>query len=305
MARFLGIDVGGSATRWHLIDTMTDIDLTGAVTGFSGHLYRPEILARADDAITSLAERVGAVDGIVAGVTGLGKDTSGADQLMKRLAAGLGARRIMLMSDVELAVRSVFKPGEGILVYAGTGSIGAHLDGQESLHTAGGKGVLIDDAGGGYWIAIQALCQILRREDHEPGSGWRSILGKAMADEIGGSDWPVVRQSVYGRDRGAIGQLALAVAEAARKSDEAAITILRRAGAELARLALALERRIGPQEIILAGRAAGLHPLIGEGFAAALPDRRVRNVTLDAARAAAQLALSLPVLTGLPLLARD
>jgi N-acetylglucosamine kinase-like BadF-type ATPase len=305
MARFLGIDVGGSATRWHLIDTMTDIDLTGAETGFSGHLYRPEVLARADDAITSLAERVGAVDGIVAGVTGLGKDTSGADQLKKRLAAGLGAHRIMLMSDVELAVRSVFKPGEGILVYAGTGSIGAHLDGQESLHTAGGKGVLIADAGGGYWIAIQALCQILRREDHEPGSGWRSILGKAMADEIGGSDWPVVRQSVYGRDRGAIGQLALAVAEAARKSDEAAITILRRAGAELARLALALERRIGPQDIILAGRAAGLHPLIGEGFAAALPDRRVRNVTLDAARAAAQLAASLPVLTGLPLLARN
>jgi glucosamine kinase len=305
MARFLGIDVGGSATRWHLIDTMTDIDLTGAETGFSGHLYRPEILARADDAITSLAERVGAVDGIVAGVTGLGKDTSGADQLMKLLAAGLGARRIMLMSDVELAVRSVFKPGEGILVYAGTGSIGAHLDGQESLHTAGGKGVLIDDAGGGYWIAIQALCQILRKEDHEPGSGWRSILGKAMADEIGGSDWPVVRQSVYGRDRGAIGLLALAVAEAARKGDEDAPAILRQAGTELARLALALERRIGPQEIILAGRAAGLHPLIGEGFAAALPDRQVRNVTLDAARAAAQLALSLPVLAGLPLLARN
>ncbi|MCA3564870.1 MAG: ATPase [Methylocystis sp.] len=300
MARYLGIDVGGSATRWHLFDASSGSEASGAVAGFSGHLYRPEILAKADHAIASLAERAGAVDGVVAGVTGLGKDTPEAGQLVKMLAARLGARRITLMNDVELAARSAFPPGQGILICAGTGSVAAHLDARENLHVAGGKGVLIDDAGGGYWIAVQALRHILRQEDEEPGSGWRTTLGEALAAAIGGGEWPIVRQAVYGRDRGAIGLLALPVAVAARRSDPAALAILSQAGTELARLALALEGRHGRHEISLCGRAATLHPAIGEGLRVALPGRQIRTVTLSAARAAAEMAVSQCVLAELP-----
>jgi N-acetylglucosamine kinase-like BadF-type ATPase len=305
VARFLGIDVGGSAARWHLRDTGTGTSLSGAESGFSGYMYRPDVLEKAKATIAGLAARIGAVDGIVAGVTGLGRDTPEADRLTELLANQLGPSRISVMNDVELAVRSVFKPGEGILIYAGTGSIGAHMDQQETLHTAGGKGVLIDDAGGGYWIAVQALRHILRMEDANPGSGWRTILGKALCEELGGNDWPTVRQSIYGRERGEIGLLALAVAAGACKGDDKALAIFRQAGDELALLAMALERRIGPQEIRLAGRAARLHPLILEGFSSALNGREIRSDFTDAAEAASRLAASLPLLTGLPLASHD
>ena len=79
---------------------------------------------------------------------------------------------VRVVSDVEIAYRAAFAPGEGYLVYAGTGSIAAFIDAQGVLHRAGGRGVALDDAGGGYWIAREALRRLWRREDERPGA-WR------------------------------------------------------------------------------------------------------------------------------------
>ena len=82
------------------------------------------------------------------------------------------------------------------------------------------------------------------------------------------------RAFVYGPQaaRGAIGQLALAVAEAAtlEPPDPQALRILRQAGAELARLVLALTGRIGARPLVLAGRAFDLHPALEDALVAAL-----------------------------------
>jgi glucosamine kinase len=144
---------------------------------------------------------------------------------------------------MEIAYRASFAPGEGYLVYAGTGSIGAFIDAAGQFHRAGGRGVVLDDGGGGFWIAREALRHIWRLEDEMPGAWQASPMARAVFDYVGGADWADSRQFIYGQERGAVGKLALAVAATA--DQDPAATILRAAGRELARLALALTKRFG------------------------------------------------------------
>jgi N-acetylglucosamine kinase-like BadF-type ATPase len=177
---------------------------------------------------------------------------------------------VQALSDIELLCRSACAPGAGIVVCAGTGSVAAGIDRSGALQRAGGRGAVIDDAGGGHWIASQALRQIWRAEDDSPGAWTASPLAAAVFAQIGGSDWAASRDWVYGATRGELGTLALAVAAAA-DADPAALAILQAAGAELARLGLALMQRLGSQPLALAGRVFELHPAVENALVAALP----------------------------------
>lgn len=299
MAQYLGIDAGGSATRWSLVRSDGSREASGAVNGFSGHLFRPQMQAQAKAAIEAIFTLSGPVDAIVAGVTGLSRHAPEARLVQDWLASAFGASRIAVTSDIELACRALFPPGEGIVVYAGTGSIAAHLTEDGTLLTAGGKGVLIDDAGGGYWIAVTALRRILRAEDSKAGSGWSSRLGQEMAQALGGPDWPTVRQAFYGLDRGDIGMLALPVAAAAAVNDPVALAVLAEAGRELALLATMLEGRVGKKRIGLAGRASTLHPVVLASMREALPHSALALANSDFATAAAVLAARGSIFAGL------
>ena len=197
---------------------------------------------------------------------------------------------VQVHSDMEMAYRDSFEPGEGYLICAGTGSVAVYFDSQGELHRAGGRGGVLDDGGSGYWIAQQALRLIWRTEDEQPGAWRASPLAQRVFEQLGGSDWPTTRQFVYAGTRGAMGQLALAVAAAA-EDDPAALDILQRAGLELARLGLALANRFGPRPVALAGRAAQLHPVIVQSLRAALPSELpLQTVDLHAHVAAARMA---------------
>jgi N-acetylglucosamine kinase-like BadF-type ATPase len=295
----LGLDGGGTATRWVLRRADGTILARGAGAGMSGHVFTPEALANARARLAAiLADAAahaagGRIAAIGAGITGLGAGTTAAAALASQLAelAGVPVGRVKMMGDVEVAYHAAFRPGEGHLVYAGTGSVGCHATAAGELVVVGGRGMLIDDAGSAFWIARNALAHVLRLEDRAPGTGWSTPLGTALAARIGGSAWDVVRAAVYGAERGEIGRLALAVAEAAATGDATATAMLATAGTELARLAEVLAHRFGPRPVALAGGAASLHPAIEEGFAAALSPGLVRvHPALDPAATAARLA---------------
>jgi N-acetylglucosamine kinase-like BadF-type ATPase len=195
-----------------------------------------------------------------------------------------------MCNDIDIAYRACFLPGEGYLVYAGTGSIGAFIDADGSFHRAGGRGVVLDDGGGGFWIAREALRHIWRREDEAPGSWEDSSMARAVFEHVGGSDWAHSRQFIYGQERGEVGKLALAVAASAGK-DPAADAILLEAGRELGRLAKALIARFGARPVALSGRAADLHPAIAASMRASLPSGTiVTQGAMRAHHAAARLA---------------
>jgi len=268
-----GIDAGGTETRWALSDAAGEIVAEGTVAGLSAlMLARPAGREQVHAALSQLARDVLAIGSparICAGLTGFGGN---GQVLVDWLSTMLDVRGdlITLCNDIEVAYLDAFEPGEGYLVYAGTGSIAAFIDEQGEFHRAGGRGVTLDDAGGGYWIAREAMRLIWRGEDEQPGSWQESPMAHAVFDHIGGSDWSFSRSFMNTQERGDIGKLALAVAMSAG-ADPAARHILLQAGRELARLALALVTRFGERPIVLSGRAAELHPLIFEAMRSDLP----------------------------------
>ena len=268
---FLGIDAGGTRTRWALADASGTLQREGAVAGLSAlQLHDAAGLADLQHALQSLARdcaAAGRVQAVLAGVTGL--DDAQRPRLGELLARALGVSpaQVQVISDISLACRAA--PG-AYVVYAGTGSIAAFIDAEGTLQRAGGRGAVIDDAGGGHWIAREALRRIWRAEDEAPGAWRDSAMARHVFEVIGGSDWAQTRQWVYGASRGELGTLALAVAQSAQ-SDAAALALLREAGSELARLARALLQRHGQRPLLLAGRVFDLHPCVAEQLLSKLP----------------------------------
>jgi glucosamine kinase len=290
----LGIDAGGTETRWALAAPGGAIVAEGRVAGLSAlQMGTPQ----GRDAVRATFARLaadalvhGVPERVEAGLTGFGGDS----ELLQRWLAEelhLDPQAIHFCSDMEIAYRASFAPGDGYLVYAGTGSIGAFVDADGQFHRAGGRGVVLDDGGGGFWIAKEALRHIWRSEDERPGSWESSPLAQAVFDYVGGADWAYSRQFIYGQERGAVGKLALVVAACAGR-DPVAASILRAAGRELARLALALTGRFGPRPVAVSGRAAELHPLIVDTMRTSLPGIALTQAPGQAHHAAARMALA-------------
>ncbi|MCW3475058.1 N-acetylglucosamine kinase [Limobrevibacterium gyesilva] len=287
----LGIDGGGSATRWALCDDTGAVRARGEVPPVSGHLFNADERARFERVAAALRAQIGdvAVARVVAGITGLSAASPEAAVAATILAESLGlpADRVQVQDDMWIAYHAAFRPGEGHVVYAGTGSIGIHIRADGTAVRVGGRGMLVDDAGSAFWIGREALNLVWRRLDEDPQAG--GPLARELSAAIGGDSWDAVRNYVYGGGRSAVAMLARAVA---RADDDDARRILRAAGRELARLGLALAKREGDKPVALLGRAATLHPVILAGFNEAAPLLRMRPETPDAAIAAARLAVT-------------
>jgi len=190
----LGLDVGGSASRWALAGADGAVFAAGVVAPFSGAMiHSPAGRPHVEAALGELARAVraaapGCVLGAVwAGVTGYDAESGPALREAMTAALAAEARRITLLNDVELACRLRFQPGTGCLVYAGTGSIGVFVDASGQCHRVGGRGGLIGDEGSGYWVAKEALARLWRAEDERPGSAAAGALGCHLFAAIGGS----------------------------------------------------------------------------------------------------------------------
>ncbi len=291
----LGLDAGGTHTRWAVADAGGRVLRQGQAPGLSGlQLATADGRAAIAGVLAQLAREAAAPlprgAALLAGVTGLDEALQPALQGLLAEAFGADADAVCAVNDVELLCRAAFAPGAGGVLYAGTGSVAAFMDSAGTLHRAGGRGVVIDDAGGGHWIACQALRQVWRAEDAAPGAWQASPLARALFEQIGGSTWPQTRHWVYGASRGELGQLALAVTRAAPHYP-AALALLQAAGTELARLALALRQRFGALPLALAGRVFELHPAVEAALRAALPAGQVLHpLTERPHHAAARLA---------------
>jgi N-acetylglucosamine kinase-like BadF-type ATPase len=297
----LGLDAGGTQTRWALARPSGEIVGSGQVGGLTGLLLGSaegrERLQKTLAEIAGAALAIGRPARAVAGMTGADA-TKGDLAAMIAAPFGIDAKDVSLRGDMDIAYLDAFAPGEGYLVYAGTGSIAAFIDEGGELHRLGGHGGILDDAGSGFWIAAQALRHIWRAEDERPGSFRESALARAVFAAIGGNDWADSRRFVYEggfeANRGKVGRLALAVAAAAgdeASGDPAARRILAAAGEELARLGRVMTARFGPRKVALAGRVVALHPLIEQSMRAALPATTTLEVRVsEAHHAAARIA---------------
>lgn len=292
----LGIDAGGTALRWCLAAREGGVIARGELPPISGHIFSDEAKSRASTIIEDMGAAVlpqGKPDRVFAGITGLDASSESANIYRRLFAArfGLDPRAITVDTDMVVAYRAAFAPGDGILIYSGTGSVGFHLASDGSHVRSGGRGVIIDDGGSGFWIAKEAVKALFRLEDRAPGSGFATALGRHLAVGFGAATWDAARTYIYGGERGRVAALVPHVASAAHDGDAAALTIFDRAGRELAELANSLFARTAARKVVLTGGASFAHPALAAAFRDALGEHAsVEHRTLDPALAAATIA---------------
>ncbi len=291
----LGIDAGGSSTRW-LLRSSGGTSLGEGRTGpLTGHIFSENDVQLAQFVgILAAAKAAHPPDALVAGITGLHPGTVAVKLLARAVKDGLGLtpERTVLDNDMHVAFASAFGPGEGVLVYAGTGSVAYHETHAGEIVRAGGYGYLVDDAGAGYWLGHQGLRALFRQID-TLGKPSKTSLAELLYARLGSRDWPEIMPVVYGGGREFVASLAPAVAEAERAGDETAKAILEQAGAELARLVRDVQGRLDTfLPVAFAGGITRLSGVVREGLETHL-NTPVRVVNDEPVVAAARLALTL------------
>ena len=171
----------------------------------------------------------------------LGLGLAGVESAFNRqafLAADPGFARCLLFSDAQTSLQGAFGARAGIVIAAGTGSVGLARWHDGSLHHAGGWGFPSGDEGGGAWLGQRAVQLAQRALDGRAAPG---PLTNAVWRNTGRDAESLVRWCQAAGQQ-AYAQLAPLVFEAARQADAAATELLDAAAAELAALAQALSR---------------------------------------------------------------
>ena len=282
---FLGIDAGATATQWALIDE-AGLVISGSAAAMDGHIYRPSSKERMEQVLNEISTEVRnyKLTSAYMGITGVTSDGS-----IETLAESILGVSIKVVSDIELAYRANFSEGEGILLYAGTGSVAFAIDNLSNPHQIGGWGYLLGDEGAGYWIGREAIrhamFDIETKAEFKPKSLTSEIL-----DVIGGKDWSSVKSFVYSQERSVIASLSKLVNTSAEAGDVDAIRIIRKAAGHLAYLVRRMDESLtgGSLPVKFTGgisRSAILYQELNQ----VLP-KRISLSTIDIAHRAAELA---------------
>ena len=258
----LGIDGGSSSAKWTLIDQSGAIKSKGSSNPIDGHLYRVESQEKMEKFLLELRQELGNLnpDHITIGITGLGSVKKIEEYFLKAFPGA----KLSIGTDVALAYRSEFKDGEGIYLYAGTGSIAVHITKTGEEISIGGWGFLLGDEGAGYWIGREALRHLMTQIEELSSL---DALSTSISQAVGGKDWPSIRQFVYSKDRSAIAGLTPIVANSASNGSKSAVAILDNAANYLAELALRMEARLKSVNMPIAFGGGIASPALGIGQA--------------------------------------
>ncbi|QNH11318.1 BadF/BadG/BcrA/BcrD ATPase family protein [Xanthomonas sp. SI] len=249
-ALYLGVDGGGSKTRFAAIDA------SGALLAEAqlGATYHPQV--GLDGVRATLADGIGQVLGQLQrapadiaqaffGLPAYGEDSRATAALQSIPAQVLGHDRYACDNDMVCGWAGSLACADGINIIAGTGSMGYGRRGAAAAR-CGGWGEAFSDEGSAYWIAMQGLNAFSRMSDGRlPRGPLHALLREHF--QLGAHDLDICAH-VYGEgvgSRGDLARLSPLVARAAQAGDAVATAIFERAGQELAAIAVALRGALG------------------------------------------------------------
>ena len=161
--RILGVEGGGTKTAWVLVKVA---DTSGSEFRIVDHGKLPPSnlrLTRAERLREIFAELPKQIDR--AGVFLAGCATEEDRRSLKQICLEIWPNaKVVTGSDRDSGLAAALDHGDGIVVNAGSGSSVTGRRG-DRIERAGGWGHILGDAGGGYFISIQALRLILREHD--------------------------------------------------------------------------------------------------------------------------------------------
>jgi glucosamine kinase len=162
----IGADVGGSKTA---VAVSRDGKIVGRADG-TGAAVRPgRALASASSIADVVRQALSAAglllgDVLVVGAAGAGRDPE-RDELQKALRGENVATKVLVTTDIDIALSAAFGDGPGIVVSAGTGSVAVGRDRTGARHRIGGYGWQMGDEGSGYAIGRASLGAVSRAVD--------------------------------------------------------------------------------------------------------------------------------------------
>ena len=162
--RILGLEGGGTKTAWVLLERDRDnvrILDQGKLPPSNFRLTTPVRLRAILGELPKEVDRVGI---FLAGCA-VGED----QQSLSRLCAEIWpSKKIIVGNDRDSGLAAALGHADGIVVNAGSGSSVTGRRG-DRIEKAGGWGHILGDAGGGYFLSVQALRLILREYDLQRG----------------------------------------------------------------------------------------------------------------------------------------
>jgi N-acetylglucosamine kinase-like BadF-type ATPase len=153
------------------------------------------------------------------------------DQLEEALKKNFGVP-FSIVNDAPIAHAAALEGKDGILTISGTGSICYGVN-QGKQVFVGGWGNLLGDEGSGYWIAIEALRQLIREGEQDLPY---SLLSQELLTYFKINDLRQMIGIIYSSSKGEIAALVPVVVKAAEQGDLNAKNIIQRAGQHLAEI---------------------------------------------------------------------
>lgn len=302
MARYLGVDGGGSKTAFALIDDGGHV-LARATAPTSyyfndGFDVVERVLAQGVSDICGQAGiDTAGIDAAFFGLPGYG-EASGDIAALNAVPAGvLGHDRYSCDNDMVCGWAGSLAGEDGINVISGTGSM-TYGERQGIGHRVGGWGELFGDEGSAYWVAARGLNAFSRMSDGRAPRGPLYDLLKHRLGIAGDLDVVSLVIDTWKGSRGSIAALATTVCQAAQAGDDAAAHILADAVDELVALVETTRVLVGftEQETVPVSYSGGMFSdrRLLDGFTTALgalpADYDLRQPLLDPAVGAALYA---------------
>jgi N-acetylglucosamine kinase-like BadF-type ATPase len=289
MSLVLGIDIGGTGSRAALGEVISGpsarvghdrrsddgaavsagpgprtIDqITGPriEIGPSGSTVLHVVAELVRSAAETWADRFSEVTGIGIGATGIASLAEGPSDALADISAELGVPAVAAIDAVTAHLGALGGIG-GAITVLGTGAIAIAHPGPDETgmwspdwSRADGWGHLFGDRGGGAWLGRHGLELGLRTHDGLDEHG-RALLEAATRRFGPPASWPG-RFYTRGDRAGLLAEFAADIADCARAGDAASAELLRQAGQEAARSAVAAARGAGADDAPVARRAAG------------------------------------------------
>jgi N-acetylglucosamine kinase-like BadF-type ATPase len=245
---FLGVDGGGSKTRFLLIDETGEV-LASHDEGTAYYLETglETLRAMLTRGITHTLQQGGivATDLTFAflGLPSYGEDRALLTTLDAAPSAVLPAGRYRCGNDVVCGWAGALAGADGINIVAGTGSI-AYGEYAGRSARAGGWGELFSDEGSAYWLAREGLRLFSRMSD---GRSPRGPLYERVRAHFALQEDLDLCAAIYGKtttQRSHFARLSKVVAEAAHAGDAEARAVFVRAAAELSDIIDAVRDRL-------------------------------------------------------------
>jgi N-acetylmuramic acid 6-phosphate etherase len=259
--RVVGIDGGATRTRYLLADgggrALRRVEGPGSLLGAGRDQEVTERMVRTVESLVEAEADELPVAALCAGLAGAAGRADVAARLRERLLETGVARRARVVPDAEVAFADAFAEEDGILLVAGTGSIGlARLDGSP-LRRVGGWGALLGDEGSGYGLGLEGLRAGVRGLE---GRGTYTELGESLLQtlELPSIEALLAWSGRVGKDE--IAALAPRVVEAADRGDEVASGIVERSVDGLVAHARALRRLGAGDDADLGAGRTGTRP---------------------------------------------